>query len=212
MLARNLIVTAIATLALVVGSDRAEAEGFIEDLTHEGVALAIWDGGSVDDLPTLHPNVSSVWVTVDGELVGYIPLAPTFVNQDFLTLYPAGTVPEGTPMLATVTGPALPVGAGPPPDPTPGPRFTAIPPRLHEIVNAELAGFASTTDDEPLAPARGECSTDEEHLLGWGWPNGTEVIVIGVGISDCDGWTYLRDETGATRYWLENRFVNPNPS
>ena len=38
MLARNLIVTAIATLALVVGSARAEAEGFIEEVVYLGEA------------------------------------------------------------------------------------------------------------------------------------------------------------------------------
>jgi hypothetical protein len=78
------------------------------ELPAAGVVLALWDGGSVEDLSTEQPEVGSLWVSSGGSLVGYLIGAPDFVNTSFLTLFPLGQVSAGTPVLAVVVEPVVP--------------------------------------------------------------------------------------------------------
>jgi len=73
------------------------------ELPVEGVYLGLWDGGSVEGLSVEQPQVSAVWISVDGALVGYLVGAPDFVNANFLTRFPLGQVSAGTPLLAIVS-------------------------------------------------------------------------------------------------------------
>ena len=73
------------------------------NLPTEGVALGLWDGGSVETLATDQPEIASVWTTVNGSLVGYLVGAPSFVNAGFLGTFPGGQLDAGTPVLAVVT-------------------------------------------------------------------------------------------------------------
>ncbi|MCK9486851.1 MAG: hypothetical protein M0R73_09175 [Dehalococcoidia bacterium] len=60
-----------------------------------GITLATWSGGPIADLP----QATSYWITASGEYVGYLPAAPAFVNADFLTRFPSGTLPAGTSLV-----------------------------------------------------------------------------------------------------------------
>ena len=62
-----------------------------------GGSFVLWSGGS-PELAAGVPGVRSVWVTVNGQFVGYSFGAPTFVNQRFLTLV-GNEIPAGTPVL-----------------------------------------------------------------------------------------------------------------
>lgn len=81
------------------------------NLPTEGVALGLWDGGSVETLDVDQPEISSVWTTVGGSLLGYLVGAPGFVNANFLASYPQGQIDAGTPVLAVVV-PAPPTPPG----------------------------------------------------------------------------------------------------
>ena len=69
---------------------------FTPPLPSGGTALTVWSGGSVSQLVAQASNAASLFVTANGQLVGYIPGAPTFVNQDFLSHYPSGVIPAST--------------------------------------------------------------------------------------------------------------------
>lgn len=214
MFKRATLVGLLLIAAQLFVAGHAQADGFSTALPKSGVAIAVWDGGSVLNLATLHPNARSVWVTPAGKFIGYIPAAPTFVNDDFLTLYPGGIVSAGTPMLVTISAGTAPPVAGPTPTPTPTPSSTPtavvapVPAHLEYIVNAEDSGFTSTSTGAPLAPAHSECSIDDQYSLGWGWLNGSEVTVVGTGVGTCAGWTYLYEPNAESNYWLEGQYVS----
>jgi len=75
------------------------------NLPATGVAIAIWEGGSVETLGIEQPQVASIWVSQNGVLVGYLVGAPTFVNASFLAQFPQGTLQAGTAVLAVVGAP-----------------------------------------------------------------------------------------------------------
>ncbi len=109
---------AISLVLLVPHGASADGEevvaaGFSGQLPTSGVALALWDGGSVGEVATTDPNVVSIWVSMSGALVGYVVGAPDFANAAFLDLHPGGDVPAGTPMVVFLAGEV------PPPEPPP---------------------------------------------------------------------------------------------
>lgn len=78
--------------------------GFRSALAPSGVTLAQWGGGNITlAVATSGVRVRSLWVFRGGVAIGYIAGAPDFVNQPFLALFPGGTIPEGT-LLVAVTG------------------------------------------------------------------------------------------------------------
>ena len=122
MAKRVFVLVAAMALSLVLvvphgasaDDDEVAAAGFVGDLPASGVALVLWDGGSVGEVATTDPDVVSLWVSVSGALVGYVAGAPDFANAAFLDLYPGGDVADGTWMVVVVravTPPA--VGIGP---------------------------------------------------------------------------------------------------
>jgi hypothetical protein len=60
-----------------------------------GISLVSWSGGSIEALPL----ALSYWVTVAGELIGYVPGAPDFVNIAFLEHFEDGEIPAGTALI-----------------------------------------------------------------------------------------------------------------
>ena len=105
------LAAALVVFTLLVTPTGVAADGFTTPLPPSGVALAVWDGGSVEELATTYPEVGSVWVDAAGSLEGYLVGAPGFVNSAFLSRYPGGDVPAGTPMLAVIPAPPPPVVA-----------------------------------------------------------------------------------------------------
>lgn len=82
-----------------------------------GVVLAVYEGGTVEGLVDgAGTAVTSIWVSSDGTLTGYVPLAPAFVNAPFLALFPGGVLPAMTAVLivhpAGVTPPPSTISAG----------------------------------------------------------------------------------------------------
>ena len=67
----------------------------------EGFNLALYEGGSVDDLAACvqSHNVTAVYTLHEGEYVSYIPGAPELVNRSFRELFNHG-VPAVTPLMA----------------------------------------------------------------------------------------------------------------
>src|SRR5690606_36978576 len=54
-----------------------------------GVTIARWGGGPI----SLLPRATSFWVTVDGHFIGYVPGAPSFVNERFVAEFPGEVLP-----------------------------------------------------------------------------------------------------------------------
>lgn len=77
---------------------------FSAPLSPGGIALTAWGGGSIDQVLTSAAaagcSLQSFWVTVGGELIGYLAGAPAFVNTAFVALYP-GEIPPNTPFLVS---------------------------------------------------------------------------------------------------------------
>lgn len=94
---------AVGSLAITVVPS-VEAGDFNPPIGLEiGVHITQWGGGSIDELIAAAPaSTTSVWVTVGGQFLGYIPGAPEFVNSAFLAAFPGGQIPAGTPMLVAV--------------------------------------------------------------------------------------------------------------
>ena len=63
-----------------------------------GLSLVTWVTGAPEEAQGTVPGLRSIWITVDGQFVGYVLGAPSFVNARFLTLV-GGTIPPGTPVL-----------------------------------------------------------------------------------------------------------------
>ncbi len=75
-----------------------DGEGsFTGTISDSGVSIVSFDGGTVADLAAAAADAGliSVWVTVDGEFVGFISGAPAFVNAAFSAQF-AGGIPAGT--------------------------------------------------------------------------------------------------------------------
>lgn len=121
------VVAALLFALLVPGAVTADdgdvvAAGFTGPLPRSGVELTTWGGGSVDTIAVDHLNVGSVWVSVGGELVGYVVGAPLFANGEFLTLYPSGELAAGTAVLVVVL--ETPTSTLPALAPLPGSSYT----------------------------------------------------------------------------------------
>lgn len=67
-------------------------------ITASGITLTVWQGGGFEVLLASLDGRMSVWVSVEGTLVGFYPGAPGFVNARFLGWFPDG-IPAGTPIL-----------------------------------------------------------------------------------------------------------------
>ena len=98
----------IAASALLISvapwGTRASAQvpgAFIGETPGSGVTLALFSGGSIEDLRFAAPFASSFWTTIDGEPAGYLVDAPEFVNQAFFDLFASG-VPASTPLVVLV--------------------------------------------------------------------------------------------------------------
>lgn len=68
-----------------------------------GFAIVVWGGGTPDTLVTAATDLgcapASVWITAEGQFVPYIVGAPAFVNEAFVSRYPGGAMPGGTPVI-----------------------------------------------------------------------------------------------------------------
>jgi len=71
-------------------------------LPTDGIALAVWGGGQIDEVLAaghlVGCEVSSFWVSESGNMIGYLAGAPAFVNAQVISLYPQ-QIPPQTPML-----------------------------------------------------------------------------------------------------------------
>jgi cadherin-like protein len=74
----------------------APGGGLLGTAPARGVWLTIAEGGSVAQLNRAlgESGAASVWITVEGQFVGYVAGAPDFVNQQFAEFFQAG-VPAG---------------------------------------------------------------------------------------------------------------------
>jgi hypothetical protein len=69
---------------------------FTPTLPASGTVLTMWTGGTIGQLAASADGAASIFVTVNGQLIGYIPGAPAFVNKSFVGTYPGGFIPTGT--------------------------------------------------------------------------------------------------------------------
>jgi len=79
--------------------------GFVGTLPSDGVGLAAWDGGSVDDVTAgaaaLGCRLRSFWISESGQFLGYLQGAPEFVNAAILERCVDSQVPAGTVLLVS---------------------------------------------------------------------------------------------------------------
>lgn len=134
---RKQLLLALAALAVLVfglvhgfEGGRASAQGAPAPGTFSGrlassggFSLTVWGGGTADTLSAGASaqgcTLQSAWVTVGGELVGYVPGAFALVNARFTAMFP-GPIPAGTPFIVVCRGPE--------PAPTPAPTQPPAPP------------------------------------------------------------------------------------
>lgn len=69
---------------------------FTPALPASGTVLTMWTGGTIEQMAGSADGAASIFVTVNGQLIGYIPGAPAFVNKTFVSTYPGGVIPTGT--------------------------------------------------------------------------------------------------------------------
>lgn len=69
-----------------------------------GIGLNVWNGGTITEMAAGagQGGARSVFVSVDGELLGYVIGAPPFVNEAFMAAYPAGVLPPGTGVIVVM--------------------------------------------------------------------------------------------------------------
>jgi hypothetical protein len=81
-------------------------------LPSSGVAIAVWSGGTVAQLLPVAAakgcNLTSLWTSEAGALVGYVVGAPTFVNSAFLNHHPGGVLPASTVLLLVCSSSSAP--------------------------------------------------------------------------------------------------------
>jgi len=63
-----------------------------------GLSLVMWTGGSPESAAAAVPLLKTIWITIDGQFIGYVLAAPGFVNQRFLGTV-GGEIPAGLPVL-----------------------------------------------------------------------------------------------------------------
>ncbi|MGE3961157.1 MAG: matrixin family metalloprotease [Dehalococcoidia bacterium] len=68
-----------------------------------GLSLVSWIGGEPEEAQAILPGLRSIWITVNGQFLGYVIGAPGFVNQRFLDTV-GGAIPAGTPVLLVAGG------------------------------------------------------------------------------------------------------------
>ena len=199
-----LFATAFALSLILLAPDWASADdntvvaaGFSDQLPVSGVALMVWDGGSVTSVRTGYPNVGSVWVADGGELIGYVFGSPDFVNVTFLELYPGGNVPPGTAMIVAVVSGAAESAPPTTPDPPradatacPAPRTAATALGLALRVEAGLCELVLSTGDNVL---RWERTATTPDLAFGGMDFGLEQDALSVWYRDIEdnvwrGW------------------------
>ncbi|MDA0352478.1 MAG: lamin tail domain-containing protein [Chloroflexi bacterium] len=133
------------------------AAGLSGDLPDSGVALLLWDGGTVIDLGSTEPRVASLWVSEAGSLVGYLVGAPGFVNAAFLAGYPGGQVPGRTPVLVTVRA-----SGGPTAPPLNGNLAAVVSVTDGDTLNARIGGVVEAVRLIGInTPEQGECFAAE---------------------------------------------------
>jgi uncharacterized protein YraI len=86
-----------------------------------GFGLAVWGGGPIDRIPPLAAQrgctLRAVWVTLNGDFVGYIFGAPGIVNAPWAAAYPDNSLAANTAIIVVCVG-----NASPPPTSTPPPN------------------------------------------------------------------------------------------
>ncbi|MDP3900898.1 MAG: hypothetical protein Q8Q38_00955 [bacterium] len=106
---RRILWAAVISLTVLVGllpvrQAGADINGSFPLPAKGGLAILVYTtGGSVDQLRGEVFNkgcgLVSVWTTKEGRFVGYAVGAPSFVNAEFLQVYPEGQIPAGSPLL-----------------------------------------------------------------------------------------------------------------
>ncbi|MPZ98649.1 MAG: transglycosylase SLT domain-containing protein [Dehalococcoidia bacterium] len=115
------VLLGLALIAAGASTVAAQATGSLAGNipAHGGVALVTWSGGPVEGVPGAAAESGctavSAWVTTEGELVGHVFRAPSFVNARFGSVTDGGNLAASTP-LVLVCGAGV-VAPPPPSDP-----------------------------------------------------------------------------------------------
>ena len=103
------VCSVVLLAAVVAGGGAARPVG--AEAASTKVALASFEGGTIEGLVAgAGTEVTSVWVSVGGSLVGYTAGAPGFVNSGFEAVFPGGVLAANTVVLIV-----YPSGAASPP-------------------------------------------------------------------------------------------------
>ncbi|MDZ4231850.1 MAG: hypothetical protein U1C72_01205 [Candidatus Pacearchaeota archaeon] len=106
---RRILWAAVISVTVLVGllpvrQAGADINGSFPLPAKGGLAILVYtSGGSVDQLRgevfDKGCGLTSIWTTKEGRFVGYAVGAPSFVNTEFLQIYPEGQIPAGSPLV-----------------------------------------------------------------------------------------------------------------
>lgn len=134
---------AVLICALALGATTATAVA-----ATQRVVLAVFAGGSIDDLTYSAPDAASLWFSVDGALVGYTVGAPAFVNASVVAHFANG-IPANTPVIVAQSSSALPPST-----------LSAVRPSVQATaLRNEADGFGTTYRNLLNGPAAGLLDT-----------------------------------------------------
>jgi len=194
-------VVGVVLLAVVVaGGGVARPVG--AEAASTKVALASFEGGTIEGLVAgAGTEVTSVWVSVGGSLVGYTAGAPGFVNSGFEAVFPGGVLAAGTVVLIV-----YPSGAATPPG-----SITAV-----EAPGSDVCSNAIGNGLEMIAgPGGPDGSSDNDSVFRSLTvdPTDADTVILGTerngAVVSHDGgvtWTRSRegmrhDDTGYSEFW-----------
>lgn len=112
---------AIAVLGLGAALSSAKAEGeIVGTVPASGLGIVQWGGGPPSAVPAAVAargcTLQSFWVSIAGNLEGYVAGAPGFVNDAFAARFPGGVMPPQTALVLVCAAGTTP--APPPPTAT----------------------------------------------------------------------------------------------
>ena len=96
-----LVASTIAFIPSIAAADPAPG-AFEGDLSHAGVALVTWGGGTTAEMEAAAPTASSFWMGTGGHMIGWIVGAPPFVNSAWNEITEGRPLPSNFQMLVII--------------------------------------------------------------------------------------------------------------
>ena len=200
---------AAATRAAVAEAPWVEC---LRDMKPVRFSLVLYEGGTIPELRDCAEefDLKAIWDRPEQVWISIIFDAPDFVNREFEELFPDGILPI-TPLFAQRDLP----WNFPDREEEPEPIEDAQP-QTEVSPRAEPPSEVSTEPDAASVPVigntggdgvshRNDCADDARLSAIGGWPDGTEVEVLGEGRGRCTGWLLVHADDITS--WVRDEYV-----